>query len=416
MAEVIPFNGILYDVSKVSIEDVLAPPYDIITPRYRKELYKKSPYNVIRIDLGMRKQKDNKTDNRYTRAREYLEEWKKIGVLYRSERPSFYAYGMSYDMGRHNKNIIGILGLVKLEELGIGKIHPHECTYSKPKKDRLNLLRTCQANTSPIFALYKSSSNAISNILSRIAKTKPYIEASDSLGSVHRLWQIDGEMDIENIKKVLDDKDIFIADGHHRYETALEFQREMKAKSTYSTDSVPFDYVLMFLADMLDEGLTILPTHRLLKDIPRDMKNMLSEYFKIETIRRDFDIAQTMSGRRNVFGFFQNRENKWYLLTYRENNLTELHPTIRGVDVFLLHELILKRILKISNIGYEMEITKAIERVRSGEFDGAFFLNPTKIEDVERAALSSVRMPPKSTYFYPKLLTGIVINSFLNGY
>jgi len=416
MAEVVPFRGILYNVSKVSVEDVLAPPYDIITPEYQRELYKKSPYNIIRIDLGKSEQGDNEKENKYTRARRFLDEWKHEGILFRNERPAFYAYGMSYDLGGQNKNIMGVLGLVKLEELGRGKIYPHECTYSKPKKDRLDLLRTCQANTSPIFALYKSSSNIIPTLLSRITKTKPYIEATDVMGAVHRLWQIDGDIDIENIKKEFEDKDIFIADGHHRYETALEFQREMKANGTSSTHSAPFDYVLMFLTDMLDEGLTILPTHRLIKDVPRDMKNMLSEYFNIEPIRRDFDIAQTMSGRRNVFGFFQNRENTWYLLTYRENNLIELHPTVRGVDVFLLHELIFKRILKISDIGYEMEITKAIERVESGEFDGAFFLNPTKIEDVEKAALSFVRMPPKSTYFYPKLLTGIVINSFLNSY
>jgi uncharacterized protein (DUF1015 family) len=412
MAEIIPFKGILYNVSKVSIEDVLAPPYDIITPEYQEELYRKSPYNIVRIDFGKDHPDDSETDNRYTRAKKYLEAWINEGVLFRSARPSFYVYEMHYKINGEEKRLLGFLGLVKLEEFNKGNIYPHECTYSIPKEDRLNVLRSCEANISPIFSLYKSKEKNIKALLLRISNTKPYIEAGDAAGAVHRLWQIDGKKDIEIIKKELEDKIIYIADGHHRYETALEFQKEMREKRTSSAGTEPSDYVLMFLANMLDGGLTILPTHRLLKESPEDIGKTLSQYFEVEPIKADFNIAQRISGKRNVFGYFQDRSKIWYILEYRKGNLSEVSPDLKDIDVIVLHDLVLKKILKVTDIDYEMDISKALDKVRRGHFAAAFFLNPTKVIDVEKAALSSVRMPPKSTYFYPKLLTGIVINSF----
>lgn len=412
MAKIIPFRGILYNVSSVSMEDVLAPPYDIITPEYQEALYMQSPYNIVRIDFGKEKAGDNETENKYTRARVYLEAWIKEGVFIRSEKPSFYAYEMSYTIYGVKKRLLGFLSLVKLEELGKGSIYPHECTHSKPKQDRLNLMRSCNANISPIFSLYKSSEEQISNVLSKVSMTtKPYIESSDIDGDVHRLWQIDDTKEIEIIKQELEDKAIFIADGHHRYETAFEFYKEMSAKGT-PVSTMPFDYVLMFLANMLDEGITILPTHRLLKEIPKDMNRVLSEYFEIEPVNNDFDIRKGLSGKRRVFGFFQKGSDVWHILKYKGGNLLEIHPDLREIDVIILHELVLKKILKTTDIGYEMNVSRAIDKVKSGEFSAAFFLNPTRVEDVEKSALSSERMPPKSTYFYPKLLTGLVINKW----
>ena len=411
MAKIIPFRGILYNVSKVSMEDVMAPPYDIITPEYREALYMQSPYNIVKIDFGKEETGDNETENKYTRARGYLDAWIKEGIFIRSEKPSLYAYEMSYMIHNVKKHLLGFLCLVKLEELGKGSIYPHECTHSKPKQDRLNLMRSCQANTSPIFSLYKSREEGISKILSKIFGTKPYIESADISGDTHRLWQIDDTNDIEIIKKELEDKAIFIADGHHRYETAFEFHREMSAKDASTTDR-PFDHVLMFLANMLDEGITILPTHRLLKEIPKDLNKMLSEYFDITAVHNDFDIRKGLSGKSHVFGFFQKGSDMWHILTYKGGNLSEIHPDLRDINVIILHELVLKKILHTSEIGYEMDVNRALDKVKSGEFSAAFFLNPTKVEDVEKSALSSVRMPPKSTYFYPKLLTGLVINKF----
>lgn len=411
MAEIIPFRGILYNVDKVSAEDVLAPPYDLITPEYQEELYRKSPYNVVRIDFGKEQRGDNNRNNKYTRARQYLEKWIKEGIMLISENSSFYAYEMSYSMGGQEKKLMGFLGLVRLEEIGKGKIHPHESTYSKPKQDRLNLLRTCKANTSPIFSLYKSTDGKVSAILSHVSQSRPYLKAVDSAGATHQIWRIDKTEELETIREELKDKDIFIADGHHRYETSFKFQREMRSKEKSPSGREPFDYVLMFLADMSERGITILPTHRLVKEIPDDINRRLSEHFEIYPVQ-DFDILKNMAGEKNVFGFFQNLADLWYLLKFKGNNLTEIHPSMRDVEVIVLHELVLKKVLEGVDIDYEMDVKKALDKVRSGKFRAAFFLNPTKIEDVEKAGFTSVRMPPKSTYFYPKLLTGVVISAF----
>ncbi len=412
MAEITPFNGLLYDVSKVSIEDVLAPPYDIITPEGRESLYAKSPHNVVRIDFGREEVGDNGIDNRYTRAKRCFGTWIKDGVLIRTVRPSFFAYEITYAIHEKRKRTLGFLGLVKLEELGKGSIYPHECTHSKPKQDRLNLLRVCEANTSPIFSLYKSSADGISGILSKTALTKPYLQAADSLGNLHRLWQIDQSKEIEIIKQELADKSVFIADGHHRYETSFEYFREMSVKKLSPSGAKSYDHTLMFLANMMDEGITILPTHRLIREVPEDILGRLSKYFEIETIADDFDIRARLSGRKNAFGFFRQTEKVWHLLTYRGRDLSEAHPSMREIDVIILHEMVFKKILTNPEIGYEMDVAKTLEQVKRGEFAAAFFLNPTRVEDVEKSAFSSMRMPPKSTYFYPKLLTGLVLNKW----
>jgi uncharacterized protein (DUF1015 family) len=365
----------------------------------------------VRIDFGKEEPADNEARNKYTRAREYLDAWMKEGVLIRSDKPSFYAYEMTFSANGVRKRLLGFLGLVKLEELGKGSVYPHECTHSKPKQDRLSLMRSCNANVSPIFALYKSSGGRIAHILSNTSITKPYITAEDISGDLHRLWQIDNEEEIESIKQELGDKAIFIADGHHRYETALEFYREGSAQAM-STSAKPFDHVLMFLSNMLDEGLTILPTHRLLKMIPRDIESIFSQYFTTETVTQDFDIRKILSGKRRAFGFFRKGSPGWQILTYRDTAVCEICDDLRQTDVIILHELVLKKIADTTEIGYEMDVKRALDKVRNGDYSAAFFLNPTRVEDVEKAALSFVRMPPKSTYFYPKLLTGLVINKW----
>ena len=410
MAEIIPFKGFLYNTSKVPIEDVLAPPYDIITPEYREALYAKSPYNIVRIDFGKEEPKDNESENKYTRAKGFFDGWIRDGVLMRTHEPSIYPYEVTYTKHEGKKRLLGFLCLVKLEELGKGSIYPHESTHSRPKQDRLNLLKTCEANTSPIFSLYKSSEDGISRILSKIALTSPYLQAADVFGNLHRLWQIDHPGEIEVITRELADKPVFIADGHHRYEISFEYLREMARKRRSASDRESYDYTLMFLANMLDEGITILPTHRLIKEIPENILKILSNHFEIETISHDFDIRRTLSGRKNAFGFFRKGEKGWYLLIYKGRNLSEVHSDLREIDVVILHEMIFKRVLTNAEIGYEMDIAKALDQVNRGEYAAVFFLNPTRVEHVEKSALSSMRMPPKSTYFYPKLLSGLVLN------
>lgn len=416
MADVVPFKGVLFNVpraSKVSGEDLLAPPYDIITPEYREELYRQSPHNIVRIDFGKELPEDDSVENKYTRARKLLENWQKDGVLISSQSPCFYSYELLYKIHGKEQTLRGFLGLVRLEELGKGNIHPHECTYSKPKQDRLELMRVCGANISPIFSLYNSPAGKISSVLSDINKTQPYIAAKDVDGSTHRLWSIDDSAAINIIKNELKGKAIFIADGHHRYETALEYQKEMRGKEEDSGLARPFDYVLMFLANMSDDGLTILPTHRLLKNIPADALDRLSTDFEIKEINGSFDIAGSIAGKRDVFGLYKGGDS-WYKLSYKGEGISDAAPALRNLDVTVLHGLIFKKLDIKDGVSYEMDVNKCISLIKENAFSAAFFLNPTQVEDVESVALASLRMPPKSTYFYPKLLTGLVLNIFKN--
>jgi len=416
MAELVPFKGVLYNVpkiSKVSGGDLLAPPYDIITPEYKEDLYNNSPYNIVRIDFGKDLPGDNSRENKYTRAQKFLADWLKEGVLITSPAPCFYSYEVSYEIHGRHQTLRGFLGLVRLEELGKGNIHPHECTHSTPKKDRLDLMRFCGANISPIFSLYNSPEKRASLLLSGINKTRPYIEANDSDGSVHRLWAIQDSDTINSIKKELEGKAIFIADGHHRYETALEYRKEMREKDGTAGSIQPYDYVLMFLANMSDEGLTILPAHRLSRNIPPDALDRLSSDFEIREISGNFDIAGSIAGERDVFGLYKGGDS-WYKLSYRGKGVAGAAPALKYLDVTVLHDLIFRQLGINGDIAYEMDVHKCIGLVKDREFKAAFFLNPTRVEDVERVALASLRMPPKSTYFYPKLLTGLVLNIFKN--
>lgn len=404
MAEIIPFKGVLYNMSKVSGEDVIAPPYDIIAPEYKEKLYSKSPYNIVRIDFGKELEGDNELQNKHTRAANNLNSWLKHGILHRSKTPAFYAYEVDYRIKGSLKRLRGFFSLVRLEELGRG-VYPHECTHSKPKADRLNLLRTCRANISPIFSLYNSPEKKASEIMSRVMLRKPYMEAKDFDGAIHRLWVVEAEKDIEIIQNDLKGKPVFIADGHHRYETALEFKKEMNRSGGW-------DYVLMFLANMSDEGLTILPAHRLVKNLSENSLDILSGHFTVEILSSQDDITVALSGYEHAIGFCYRNSDKLYLLRHKGSGLENINPALKELDVIILHELIFKKLLNITEVTYEMDTAETREMVRKGIYDGAFFLNPTGVKDVERVALSGERMPPKSTYFYPKLLTGMVIYKF----
>lgn len=404
MAEIIPFKGVLYNMSKVSGEDVIAPPYDIIAPEYKEKLYSKSPYNIVRIDFGKELESDNELQNKYTRAANNLNSWLKDGILHGSKAPAVYAYEVDYRIKGSRKRLRGFFSLVLLEELGSG-VYPHECTHSKSKADRLNLLRTCRANISPIFSLYNSPEKKASEIMNRVMLRKPYMEAKDSDSAIHRLWVVEAEKDIEIIQDDLKGKPVFIADGHHRYETALEFKKEMNSMGGW-------DYVLMFLANMSDEGLTILPAHRLVKKLPENSLDILSGYFAVESLAADADITGALSGYEHAIGFCYRSSDKLYLLRHKGSGLENINSALKELDVTILHELIFKKLLNISEVTYEMDTAETREMVRKGNYDAAFFLNPTRVKDVERVALSGKRMPPKSTYFYPKLLTGMVMYKF----
>lgn len=408
MAEIIPFRGILYNTGKVTGDDVIAPPYDIITPEIRETLYNKSPFNIVRVDSGKELEGDGEIENKYTRATRYLQEWLKEDILTRSRKPAFYAYRMDYKLKGREKSLTGFFGLVRLVELGKG-VYPHEATYSKPKHDRLALMEVSNTNTSPIFSLYNSPGSKVSAVLTGVQTGTPVTRARDMDGTVHSLWPLEDASSIERLKAELSDKAVFIADGHHRYETALDYRTAMREKTGNGKEE-PFDYVLMFLANMADEELTILPTHRLVNVEPGDgALEKLSEYFYIEKLSSNVDIINTIEGLEHALGLYAGGNR--YVLRYRGGDIKDIHPALRKLDVIILHELIFGKLLGVSKCAYEMDYNLARAGVDSGNYGAAFFLNPTGVGNVEEVGLSMLRMPPKSTYFYPKAPTGLVINS-----
>jgi uncharacterized protein (DUF1015 family) len=422
MAEVIPFRGVLYNPDKVDASAVMAPPYDVISPAFKETLYERDPCNIIRIDFGKDSDDDSDTENRYTRAAKHLSDWLENKVFIHDSEPVFYCYEISYVLDDREMKTRGFLGAVKIEELGKGRVHPHEMTYSKPKSDRLNILRYCNANTSPIFSLYSSKEKLASSVLDEVAKEKPFIEASDEEGFSHRLWRISSPEAIESIKRDMSDRDVFIADGHHRYETAQAFQKEMQEKGLSKTGDEPFNYVLMFLSNMEDDGLTLLPTHRIVEvDSDIVIKSRLKKYFDIKKISADGksdkeakeEMFIAMKGSKHSFGMYLTNTSSYYILSFNGSDIDiDLPDSLKELDVTILHKFVFEKLLKIEHFEYEMDPDISVERAKKGSFEAVFFLNPTKIHDVRDAALAGHRMPPKSTYFYPKLLTGMVIYKF----
>lgn len=422
MATIIPFNGILYNPLKVDASSVMAPPYDIVTPERKEALYARSPWNIIRIDFGKDRDDDNDRENRYTRAARYVAEWLDQGVFVHDGAPAFYGYEVSYQLGREHKQMRGFFCAVKIEELGSGCIHPHEMTYSKPKSDRLNILRYCRANTSPIFSLYSSDAGTVLAILENTISQPPCIESSNGEGFTHRLWRIADETAIRAIQGELRDRDIFIADGHHRYETALAFKKEMEEQGMSRTGEEPFHYTLMFLSNMEEDGLSLLPTHRIVEiDSAVRVKDVLRKYFRIQKMTGNKtgsnqgmqQMLDRMRGQSMTFGLFLTNTGSYYTLSYEGSGIdSDLPACLRSLDVTVLHRFMLEQCLNVRHYEYEMDPVVAVERAKKESFEAVFFLNPTRIQDVRAVALAGQRMPPKSTYFFPKLLTGMVLYKF----
>lgn len=417
MAHIIPFHGILYNQKKVKdLSKVVTPPYDVISPKKQDDYYKKSPYNVVRLDFGKEP---------YTRASHLVNKWLKGGILYRDEVPAFYFHTHTYCLKNNLKRTrSGFIALVKIEDFESGVILPHEKTFKKVSSDRLELLRHCEANFSQIFALYPDKTNKINKLLnSKISQ--PEIELKDEEGSIHRLWKITDANTIKKIQKEIGKTPLFIADGHHRYETALNYRNERRMNDKKFTGKEPYNYVMMYLSNMDDVGLTILPTHRLLKDCSPFKISELEKYFSIKkipelkTLISQMDAAGT---KEHLFGLFLSGEKTFLLLKLKDRGhviekLEHGKPEEWAeLDVVILHYILIHTIFKAKeeDIFYTADIETACRKVEQKEAKAAILLNPTKISQVKKIASLGERMPHKSTYFYPKILTGLVINTLKN--
>jgi uncharacterized protein (DUF1015 family) len=430
MAEIIPFKALRYDPDQVKLEDVLTQPYDKITPEMQSKYYERSTHNLVRIILGKAGETDTDAFNVYTRAAEYLHDWRSGGILKQDPDPGIYAYSQTFTVpgARDLQERRGLIALGRLHDYEDGVIHRHEQTLSKPRADRLNLLRATRAHFGQIFMLYSDPGKETDALLESRMEEDPDISTLDEYETLHRVWRIHDPALIRALQEKMRDKKLLIADGHHRYETALAYRAERRAESGGSDPNAPHEFVMMTLIPMESRGLVILPTHRIvhgLLDFDREsMLEAASQFFDIDRIdlRRETRSATTLLGQAGEKGtaFVAVTRQGPYLMRAKQDAiqhaLREVPSLQRNLDVVQLHRIMLERVLGISeeairnqeNVRYERDAFEAISWVRQGA-NVAFLMNPAKIEQVREIAFGGEVLPQKSTDFYPKLLSGLAI-------
>ena len=431
MVTIRPFEAFMYNQKKVSkLDDVTSPPYDIISEDMQKKLYDKHPQNFVRLILGKQYPEDNENNNRYTRAKKMYNSWIKDSILIKSEKPSIYPYKIEYKADNQKKIMSGFFALLKLDP-DYKYIKAHERTLSKPKADRLNLMRACETNFEPIQLLYIDEEDKIKKKIEENINA-PVVDVTGYDTFNHKLWKIDDEDIISLIQNEFNEKILFIADGHHRYQTAIDYAKEVKEKTGNNDENAPFNYRMVVLVNIFDKGLSILPTHRLIikPDLNVDfLLKKLNEYFSIKekTVNTQTQNASDIS--KNIkedlkttkqHKFVMYIKNKYYILTLKDEKVMdkfakEHSKTWRNLDVSILHKIILEYFMGINqnNIEDHVKYTRvdeeAINFVNEGKYNLSFLMNATKIDELKAIAEASEHMPQKSTYFLPKMLSGLVI-------
>ncbi len=427
MANIIPFRGVLYNPAKIpDISRVVAPPYDVIDAAFQEALHARHPHNVIRLELGLDEPGDGPGHNRYTRAAGLLKDWMAGGILQREREPGIYPYMIEYRSpldaaGAPPKLLKGFFSTVELEEFGTGKIYPHENTRAAAKTDRLNLLEACAANFSAIFSLFSDPKGAVVQLLDKsVNADKPRFEFTDDEGFRQRLWAITDRSVLKEIVACMKSSPLFIADGHHRYETALNYRKSRRAGAAAARGIQPYDAVLMLFASLEDPGLTVLPTHRVLTTpVPPlpELTRLLGEACDIEEVSANQFIRtlRTRGQAAPVFGLALRGAPSPLLLTVKPGHRPKAGASERDkLDVSLLQTLVMNRLCPSESDQHALIYTKddheAIDLVAQGKATAALLLNPTKVGEVRAVAAAGERMPHKSTYFFPKQLTGLVMN------
>ncbi|MFH1594060.1 MAG: DUF1015 domain-containing protein [Candidatus Omnitrophota bacterium] len=426
MATIEPFRGILYNKKIVDISSVVTPPYDVISPSMQNCFYSMDPYNIVRLILSKAESGDSPKRNRHKRAKAFMDSWLKEKVLIKDDRPSIYVYAQSYLHKSKKRTRLGFISLMKIEQPKESGVLPHEHTLDKPKVDRLNLIRETRANLSSIFSLYYDGKNIISKALKSAINAKmPYFELERD-GVVHKLWRLDDKRIIKIVVSQMKDKKVFIADGHHRYEAALLYRNKMRKTRAFKRS---MGYVMMYFANLSGRGdLTILSTHRAIKGIRHfsedSVRSQLEKYFHVKDVRSMKEVMRSLeSGRAggHRFGMYTGK-GRFSILTLRK----ACHPdriigavktkALKRLDVTILHDIVINEILAVkkpeNNIKYIRDEADAVKVVDKGSYQLTFFLKPTDVMDMKAVAEKGEMMPQKSTYFYPKLLTGLVINKF----
>jgi uncharacterized protein (DUF1015 family) len=416
MAEVQAFRGIRYRLqSPEEAGAVIAPPYDVISPADQQALHERHPHNVVRLELPRTEPGDE--SSRYEQAASVYRQWREAGVLRQDEEPSIYLYGQRYEAEGRQQERLGVLAALRVEPFEAGVVLPHEQTFPKDKEDRYLMLATARAQFSPIFGLYSAPEAKVRESLSRIAAGPPAAAAIDREGVEHRLWPVTDTGFAAWVSGVFGHKQVFIADGHHRYETALRYRNERRAAGETGDGDTPppHDYVMTFLVEMDDPGLILLPTHRLVRSglppVP-ELRRKLEPYFRIEPVA----LAEADALAHHQIGIVLPGGDAWRLTLTDVSVLdrldTEHSAAWRDLDVVLLHRLVLEQALGLGehpDIVYTRSPSEARERVVSGEFTASFLLPSPRVEELKLVAGAGDKMPHKSTYFWPKAVTGLVI-------
>ncbi len=431
MADVRAFRAFRYDLARVgALSEVVAPPYDVIDPALQDALYTRNPHNVIRLILNKELASDTENDNRYTRAARFLREWLNEGAIAQDSARALYVYHQEFEAEGKRYTRKGFLARVRLEPFGQGKIYPHEETMSGPKADRLKLFRATGMNLSPVFGLFPDTGGTVQARLDDAVRRVLPLEATDHLGVVSRLWPVTDQQTVSAVTGLMGPRPVFIADGHHRYETALRYLEERKeAGEVRDTEAAP-NFVLMMLVSMQDPGLVILPTHRLVSGLPGltadRLGTALAGEFEVETVghgeagaRAAWELIEA-NGGQDLLGFGTVADGVWQTARLRSParmaQLAAGHSdTWRELAVSVLHVLVLGQLLTSQggqpSCRYVHLLREVTEATAARDCDLAVLVPPAGMEHVEQIAGSLEKMPPKSTYFYPKLLSGLVFNS-----
>ena len=435
MSTIIPFHGMRYDTTVVGdVKQVVAPPYDIIDAAGQKVLHDRHPHNIIRLELGLDQPGDGPTHSRYSRAASTLRDWLQSGALKRDAQPTLYYHTIEYTApyapsGSPTKTLKGFLAAVKLEMLDSGHIYPHENTRSAAKTDRLNLLEACKTNFSPIWSLYSDPQGAVMSLLEGAIKGEPApIDFRDDVGFRQQLWAVTDPAVLKHAVDALRSKPLFIADGHHRYETALNYQK-LRRQQDAPTGQQSYDAVLMLLTALEDPGLTVLPTHRVTTTVLPSydhVQSLLGTTFDLQefpftaateaTTRARFIEAMRTTGRTvPVFGLALRGDSRYVTLSLKPAHRPPAQASPRAkLDVSLLQQLVVATLCPTQQeqeaILYTKDDHEALDWVAKGTGTGALLLNATKVSEVQAVATAGERMPHKSTYFFPKPLTGLVMN------
>jgi uncharacterized protein (DUF1015 family) len=422
MAKVKPFKAVIYNQEVIKdLSKVTCPPYDVISPSQQDYLHKASPFNLIHILFG----KDLPGEDKYKRAGNYFREWIKNKIFIQEEKPSVYFYSQQYNLKGEKKTRLGFIALLGVEDKNMS-VFGHEHTRLEPKEDRLRLIRQVKANLSPIFVIFSDQKRLIQRIYRQhLLNKQPLINITDEEKTVHKLWRLDDQPVLDNLQVGMRGANIFIADGHHRYEVACAYRNQMKKRLRAAKKDYGFNYILAYFTNVESRDLTILPIHRLVKLAPKfdfsAFNEKIKDHFDLDEVKdkkRFFFLLEKGGRTEHVLGMY--KDKRYWLLRLRNVKtldaiVTDKRKEYISLDISILNYLILQRNLGLeledkTNIKFSPNPDELISEVDNDSSLIAFFLNPVKVEQLTNIALSREKMPSKSTYFYPKVLSGLVIN------